>query len=272
MNEIVNSIRQEIEPLRNKIINHKVYSVINDIDDLKVFMEYHVYAVWDFMSLLKSLQINLTCVSIPWYPKGSAETRYLINTIVAEEECDIDQNGIRKSHFEMYLDAMKQCNANTKTVQDLLSTLITTNNICSSATISNIPQEAKEFVKSTFNVIKSNKVHLQAAIFTFGREDLIPGMFISLVNKLYQKFPESISNLKYYLERHIEVDGGSHGELALQMTSNLCGNDKALWLEAKTAIIETLQNRIKLWDAVYNEINKRNNHSKKEINYQKIIV
>ena len=99
MNHYIESIQEKIEPLRQQIINHKVYSVINDLDNLKVFMQYHVYAVWDFMSLLKSLQSNLTCTTVPWFPVGSAETRYLINEIVAGEESDVDMNGIRKSHL-----------------------------------------------------------------------------------------------------------------------------------------------------------------------------
>ena len=77
----IEKIKRTIEPLRQEIINHKVYSAIKDIDDLKVFMQFHVYAVWDFMSLLKTLQGNLTCTSVPWFPKGTADTRYLINEI-----------------------------------------------------------------------------------------------------------------------------------------------------------------------------------------------
>ena len=101
-------INTVIEPLRQEIINHKVYSVIRELDDLKVFMNYHIYAVWDFMSLLKSLQNNLTCTSVPWFPVGDAVTRHLINEIVVGEESDIDGAGIRKSHFELYLGTM-QC-------------------------------------------------------------------------------------------------------------------------------------------------------------------
>ena len=112
----IEKIKKTIEPLRQEIINHKVYSAIKDIDDLKVFMQFHVYAVWDFMSLLKTLQGNLTCTSVPWFPKGTADTRYLINEIVVGEESDVDLNGIRKSHFELYLDAMKQCGADTSKI------------------------------------------------------------------------------------------------------------------------------------------------------------
>ena len=123
MTENIEKIRERIEPFRKEIINHSVYSAIKDIDDLKVFMQYHVFAVWDFMSLLKTLQKNLTCTSVPWLPKGSADTRYLINEIVVGEESDLDPNGIRKSHFEIYLDAMKQCGADTYQIESFIEVL-----------------------------------------------------------------------------------------------------------------------------------------------------
>lgn len=250
----IERIQKAIAPLRTEIINHKVYSVIDSINDLKVFMQYHVYAVWDFMSLLKSLQNNLTCTSVPWYPKGSAEIRYLINQIVISEESDIDQNSIRKSHFEIYLDAMNQCEADTSKIENLLNILKMTTALDYALSVSKAPKEAENFVKSTFNIIETNKNHLLSAIFTFGREDLIPDMFLSIVDKLHKKSPESISIFKYYLKRHIEVDGDQHSLLAIEMTANLCGTDEKLWFEAETAVVNALQNRIALWDGIYNEI------------------
>ena len=59
-----------------------------------------------------------------------------------------------------------------------------------------------------------------------------------------------ISIFKYYIERHIEVDGGHHSHLALEMVSELCGEDAAKWKEASEASIEALQIRAKLWNAV----------------------
>ena len=104
MNPYIEQLKKNIEPLRQQIIQHKVYGVLKDIEDIRVFMKYHVYAVWDFMSLLKSLQQNLTCTTTPWFPVGNAETRFLINEIVCGEESDLDMYGVRKSHFEMYLE------------------------------------------------------------------------------------------------------------------------------------------------------------------------
>jgi hypothetical protein len=259
MNQQIEKIKKTIEPLRQEIINHKVYSAIKNIDDLKVFMHYHVYAVWDFMSLLKTLQNNLTCTSVPWFPKGSADTRFLINEIVVGEESDVDQNGIRKSHFELYLDAMNQCGADTSKIETFIDELKNTGDIISAFKSSETPPEAKNFVDYTFEIIASKKDYLQSAIFTFGREDLIPGMFLSIVNDIDKNFPESISIFKYYLERHIEIDGDHHSQLALQMTANLCGSNEDFWKEAEQATIISLQKRIDLWDGAYKQIRTNSN-------------
>ncbi len=254
MNSQIESIKRRIEPLRRQIINHPVYSIIKDIDDLKIFMQYHVYAVWDFMSLLKALQNNLTCTAIPWFPKGSPDSRYLINEIVLGEESDVDQNGERKSHFELYLDAMKQCGADTKPIESFIAALQQSGDFEAAFEKSNTAAEAKAFVDFTFEIIGSNKAYLQSAIFTFGREDLIPGMFISIINEIHKNFPNEISIFKYYIERHIEVDGDHHSHLALQMTNNLCNNNEQFWQAAEKATIQSLQKRMLLWDGVYNKL------------------
>ncbi len=255
-NQHIEKINLSIEPLRQEIINHKVYSNILTLEDLKIFMQFHIYAVWDFMSLLKSLQNNLTCTSVPWFPKGSADTRHLINEIVLGEESDVDLDGNRKSHFELYLEAMSQCGAKTEQIQMFITEIKRTGNFELAYSASDTPSEAKDFVDFTFKIINTGKSHLQSAIFTFGREDLIPGMFISIINDLHNNFPENISIFKYYLERHIEVDGDHHSHLALQMTENLCEENSEYWHEAEVAIIESLQQRIKLWNGAYNEIIK----------------
>jgi len=254
MNSHIARIQSVIEPLRQEIINHKVYSVINDIEDLKVFMQYHVYAVWDFMSLLKSLQIGLTSTSTPWFPVGNANTRYLINEIVTGEESDVDAAGIRKSHYEMYLEAMEQCGADTKPVMEFTAILKEEKSFFKAYTEADIPKEAREFVDFTFEVIDGKQSHLQSAAFTFGREDLIPAMFISIVRDLNEKFPGQLSLIKYYLDRHIEVDGDHHSHLALDMTAELCGENEEFWKEAEEIAVASLQQRIHLWDGVYNEI------------------
>lgn len=257
MNSHIEKIKQQIEPLRQQVFQHPVYSAIRDLHDLKIFMQYHVFAVWDFMSLLKTLQNQLTCTSVPWFPSGSADTRFFINEIVVGEESDVDHTGKRISHFELYLEAMKQCGADVSQINQFISVLKQTSNFTSAFSASGCPQEAQDFINFTFDVIKSDKAGLQAAVFTFGREDLIPGMFVSIVNDMHKNFPESVSVFKYYLERHIEIDGDHHSRLALQMTADLCGTDEKNWNEVLEASKISLQKRIALWDGVYRQIVNR---------------
>ncbi|WP_316796075.1 DUF3050 domain-containing protein [Pedobacter agri] len=247
-------IQNNIESLRQQIINHKVYSAISELEDLQVFMEHHVYAVWDFMSLLKALQIKLTCTTLPWFPVGDAVTRQLINEIVAGEESDVDADGNIKSHFELYLDAMTQCGANVSPIKNFLASLKKGRDFDMAFELAQVPPSARDFVRSTFETINSDKAHLQAASFTFGREDLIPNMFFSMVNDLNSTQPDKVSIFKYYLERHIEIDGDHHSHLALSMTEKLCEKDESYWVEAEETTKQALQKRIDLWDAAYAEI------------------
>lgn len=249
-------LKQAVEPLKQQLTRHRVYGQITDIADLHVFMQHHIFAVWDFMSLLKVLQRSLTCVTLPWIPKGNANTRYLINEIVAGEESDVDEAGNRTSHFELYLQAMEQAGCSTQQIGDLLKALETGSTVAQALEACNAPEAVAGFVGNTFRVVDSGKDHVQAAVFTFGREDLIPGMFITFVQALHQQTPEKIGIFKYYLERHIEVDGDHHSILAGEMTESLCGDDPRYWEEATAAVKEALQSRIRLWDAIADAIAK----------------
>jgi len=246
----IEDLKLGIQPIREALLLHPVYSQIKDFEGIKDFAKYHVFAVWDFMSLLKSLQIGLTSVSLPWVPVGSANTRYLINEIVCGEESDIDEQGNRTSHFELYLSAMRQMGADISKIDQLLILLKTGRPINDSIEALEVPIQVKQFLQFTFEIAMHAPLHVKAAVFTFGREDLIPDMFTQILNKIYAEHPVKVSIFKYYIERHIEVDGGHHSELAIQMVSELCGNDKTKWEEATKASLDSLKTRSLLWDAV----------------------
>jgi hypothetical protein len=255
-NTHIDRLKSEIEPIRRQIVGHPLYMHISTIEDLHIFMEHHVYAVWDFMSLLKSLQRSLTCVTLPWVPMGSASTRYLINEIVVGEESDVDQQGVRMSHFELYLSAMEQSGANTRTIRNFISTILSAENILSATLAAGVPTAAAAFMQNTFEVIGSHPVYVQAAVFTFGREDLIPDMFLQLIKELNKKLSGRLGILEYYIERHIDVDGGHHSHLAYQMTTELCGDDTAKWKAATEAVKDSLIARLELWDSVLRQTRK----------------
>ena len=77
---------------------------------------------------------------------------------------------------------------------------------------------------------------------------------MSLVGDIHKNFPNEVAGFKYYLERHIEVDGDHHSHLALEMTSSLCGSDEEIWKEVEKITLKSLEKRIQLWDGVYNEL------------------
>ena len=257
MSQEIDVLRREIAPLRDELVNHPLYASIKTLKELNVFMEHHVFAVWDFMSLLKSLQRQLTCVDVPWVPKGNAATRYLINEIVTGEESDVDQNGIRQSHFELYLNAMKEAGSNTALVNNLVEQVGNGISVSDALEATNVPKAVADFVNNTFQTIATGKAHIMAAVFTFGREDLIPGMFLSFVAELNKQTNHKVSTFQYYLERHIEVDGEHHSILAYEMTEQLCANNQEYWTEATEAIKLALEARIALWNHIYHAISNK---------------
>ena len=114
----------KIQPQKNILLQHTLYKKIQTIDDLHHFLENHVYAVWDFMSLLKALQSKLTCTTTPWFATSNSEIRYLINEIVFIEETDLTLDGRHQSHYEMYIEAMEECGAKTNEATHFLSEVI----------------------------------------------------------------------------------------------------------------------------------------------------
>ena len=248
-------IEARIAPLRERLAAHPLYRSIQTEAQLRTFMEAHVFAVWDFMSLLKALQANLTCVTTPWQPTRLPESRRFINEIVLGEESDLFE-GRAVSHFELYLEAMQRAGASTTGIHNLVSDLDATP-VMEAIEGAQIAEGPRTFLKATFSLIETGKLHALAAAFTFGREDLIPDMFRALVRDLNERNSGSLDTFIWYLERHIEVDGEDHGPLSLRMVSDICGVDPTKWDEAASAAEEALGARIGLWDAIYSEISAR---------------
>ena len=253
---MIEKIELELRPLRKKLQQHPVYKSIDSITDIRLFMEQHVFAVWDFMSLLKQLQNELTCTEIPWRPSGHPLSARLINEIVWGEESDLNRNGVAMSHYEMYIEAMYSLKASTKGIESLLNNLTSGKSIEEALQNTKLPKSISSFLKFTFEVIKTKKAHIIAAVFTFGREDLIPDMFIEIIKNLNVPGDEDLSDLIYYFERHIEVDADQHGPMALKMVSQLCGNDPIKYEEATNFSKRALELRIGLWDGILHSLNK----------------
>ena len=241
---------------RRALLEHRLYGRLRTLEDLAVFMEHHVFAVWDFMSLLKALQVRLTCTSVPWLPQGNAQVRRLVNEIVLGEESDALPAGGTASHFELYLHAMHQAGADTAQVEHFIRLLQSGQPMVAALEQAGVPAAVGAFVRHTFEVIERGRVHEIAAAFTYGREDLIPEMFTQLVHGLERQFPGKLATLRYYLDRHIELDGDEHGEMGRQMVSLLCEGNPRREQEATQAAVAALQSRIRLWDGIAKAVEK----------------
>jgi hypothetical protein len=249
------TIEQRIAPLREQLKNHDLYKRFDSVSDICVFTESHVFAVWDFMSLLKSLQQHLTCTSVPWVPAQNPTLARFINEIVHGEESDVNELSEPKSHFEMYLEAMQQLGAKTTSIDTFISHIRAAARPVEAFEFVKVPQAVVDFVAHTFSVIDSGKPHLVASAFTFGREDVIPDMFISILKEAGQS---QYTKFLYYLERHIELDGDEHGPLALKLVSALCGDDDVKWQEVEETAVHSLEMRIALWDGILEQITNQN--------------
>jgi DUF3050 family protein len=250
-NPAIETLKEAIEPARQKVVSHPLYQQLNTLDAVVTFMEHHAFAVWDFMSLLKTLQCRLTCVQVPWVPSGPTASRRLINDIVLVEESDELGNGFT-SHFELYLNGMRQAGADTSQIDAFIGLLRDGRPVVPSLKDAGVPQPVAEFVATTWEFIEGSPVHCQAAAFAFGREDLIPEMF-DQVAALNAEF-DQLSTFVDYLRRHIQVDSEEHTPMAMQMLADLCGDDSEKWTQCEETINLALAARMTLWDGIVEKI------------------
>ena len=252
------NVSQPILSARARLAAHPVYEAVQDLSDLHVFMEHHSFAVWDFMSLLKSLQHILAPVHTPWRPTGQPELTRFINEIVVEEESDVAPPSTGRSfmsHFELYHFAMTEVGADTQGLDRLLERLDTTP-LHEALAPPEIPDAVRRFLGHTFQTLAAGKPHEIGAAFTFGREQVVPDMFSAFVERSGLTEADAPC-FHYYLQRHIELDGGSHGTLSLQLMEHLIDGDPVRQAEAERAALEAIEARIAFWDAVHAAIVQR---------------
>ena len=242
-----------ISSLSHRLNNHPLYASIQTLEDLRLFMGHHIYSVWDFMSLLKYLQRCVAPVQVPWAPVSSASARYFINQIVLGEESDEglpDSNGNQTyaSHFELYCDAMREIGADPSAALRF-STFAMQQGIHAAFALGVAPAAARLFMESTFALIDSNKPHVVASAFSFGREHIIPTMFRALLDQM-QITAQEAPIFHYYIERHIHLDEDFHAPLSLQMVNELIDGDATKACEAELAAHQAVEARLSFWDGV----------------------
>lgn len=240
--------------LRDQVASHEVYGFLKTPAEIRVFMENHVFAVWDFMVLLKSLQNALTSTRVLWLPQGDPLSRRLINEIVLDEESDADGRGAYLSHFELYLEAMEECGAEKVPIQKFMKEIQKGEPVGKALRNAGVPDPARDFVEATWSIAESRSHHRIAAAFAIGREEIIPEVFQIVVENIQERFPGRMVRFAYYLERHVNIDKERHWPLAMRMIRVLCGDDDSRWHQAAEAARQALSARVALWDGIKQQI------------------
>ncbi len=255
MSKYATRLIDALSPLTTKIVTHPIYEHLATQEHLKLFMEQHVFAVWDFMCLLKELHRHIVTTAAPWLPPKDALSANLIGSILAEEEGDIIEDGIHyQSHYEIYLRAMEKLGADTSQIKQLQVNLLHGTTINDVLENLHIRQKTKDFVKTTFSFFNQD-AHAIAAAFVYGREGITANMFAPIIKKIEAEnnghCPTKLDTLVYYLKRHVQLDSEEHFPKALQMMENLINGDPQKFQEAEQAAITALNARIEFLDDIY---------------------
>lgn len=237
----------QLTRLKSELSQHPVFAEIHSLDVLRRFMETHVFAVWDFMSLTKRLQQELTCTQLPWLPPSDAKAARLINEIVLGEESDDRPGHGHYSHFELYLDAMREVGANTLQIERFVELQKKGMHYTTALQHVDASEAACRFVSHTLEVALHAPAHSVAAAFLHGRESVIPQMFQSILDDWGITVAQA-PTFRYYLERHIEVDSEDHGPAAEALLARLITGDEQRQLEVYQAAIAAVESRIAFWD------------------------
>ncbi len=252
-------LMERIFPLRGALVAHPVYTELRDLQSLQVFMESHIFAVWDFMSLVKTLQQQLTCVTVPWLPPSDIFSARLINDIVLAEETDEIYPGYFISHFELYLAGMCEVGANVYPIQSFIHQLQQGKSVQVALDSVAIPATTKAFVLNTMEATCKSS-HEVAATFLLGREDVIPSMFRRILKSL-ENSSLDCKALSLYLERHTHLDEDVHGPMGEKLLKNLCGDDEQKWEQSTLAAEKALSARASLWDGLLvHMVNSKNSN------------
>lgn len=219
---------------------HPLYDALSSLPRLRVFMEHHVYAVWDFMSLLKALGRAVAPVSLPWRPSrfGARAVRF-VHQVMLDEESDLGPDGQPTSHFELYLRAMDDAGADTRGVRAFLV----------DGDLSHAPTGVAPFVSHTLALAHRGSAAALAGAFLYGRERLVPVLF-SAVLAGDRTAGARLAAFRFYLERHVALDGDEHGPASAALLDAICADEPGGADEAFGAARAALAARRSLWDAV----------------------
>ncbi|NJR69676.1 MAG: DUF3050 domain-containing protein [Synechococcales cyanobacterium CRU_2_2] len=247
----------QVRPHQQVLLKHPVYEQLTALSALRIFMQMHVFAVWDNMTLLKSLQQRLTCVTTPWVPPSDPIAARLINEIILDEETESFGDGEYLSHMQFYVMAMADLGAQTQPIEQLMDLLQSGTSLETALSHMEIAPSATNFVLTTWQICQGSTAGIAAA-FLSGREEISPPMFAHLLKQLdrMERSPISSENawrsdrFRNYCQHHVGLDEAQHIPIAKKLLCQICRQDPEAWKRATTAAIATLAARKQLWDGI----------------------
>ncbi|NVJ59807.1 MAG: DUF3050 domain-containing protein [Gammaproteobacteria bacterium] len=246
-----------IQYLDNSLNNHPLFNCIHFIEDLKVFMEHHIFTVWGYLSLLKAMQCNLTCASAPWIPVGDPSIRRMINELVCREESNELVGGL--STFEWYLQSMSDCNANTSSINKMIDSL--SHGEHSFLDLSYLSSPLKNYIITIQQIIKNGSLREIAAAFSAEQSVRLPKPFIKATSSLNKQHPKQTKSFHYYIksyyqERYVKEDFTKHGTLTLSLLVRLCNNNNNKYRDCLSVIEQILESKLLLWNSIFSLLNQ----------------
>jgi hypothetical protein len=209
-----------------------------------------------FMSLLKRLQQDMTCIKVPWFPADNSTAARLINDIVIGEETDVGPDGSYVSHLALHLRAMGDIGTSTRQFEKFRSLVLNGVPVEAALTRIGAPPHVQTFGAHTMTLANSGSTKEVLAAFFYGREDIIPEMFRRLLDTLYgaKQNNDRLRHFIYYIDRHIELDGDSHGPKRHELLNDLIANSPHRGERALQAACSSIKARIGLWNGTLSKL------------------
>lgn len=247
----IENIRNTLKPMRVRLLAHEIYQQLETLDDVREFMEHHVFAVWDNLSMLKALEATISSTTPSWTPSDAPQSNRIINEMLVEEESDSDGNGGYISHFELYRKAMQQAGAKTYLIDRFLILMQEEDSLQEALDKEvSLPQSIKNYLQLNWEISHCGKAHKIAAAFFLGREDLVSELLYKLDNDLVNHHQQDLQLFRDYLQRHTHIDEQELTERIATVMTELCGDDEQKWQEAEEAAKAALEARYILWDGM----------------------
>lgn len=247
----------KVRPHQQVLLRHRLYAQLTTPSAMRTFMQAHVFAVWDNMTLLKTLQQRLTCVTTPWLPVADSIAARLINEIILDEETESFGDGVYLSHVQFYLMAMADLGAQTEPIEQTIDLLRGGMELGTTLANVAISPSTSAFVSTTWQICQGSTAGIAAA-FLGGREEISPPMFTNLLKRLdvierSLILPDGLwcsDRLRDYCQHHVGLDEAQHIPIAKKLLDRICGQNLEAWEQATTAAIATLVARKQLWDEI----------------------